>query len=82
MEIKFRSSVQPQRKNKGFKLEFGFSSCDRNRTGMQGRLVHQGFEECWITITAPANHTISLYFNFFRLVDDSDCKDNSLKVSS
>lgn len=58
------------------------SSCDRNRTGVQGRLVHQGFAECWVTITAPANYTISLYFNHFRLVDDSECKENALKVSS
>ena len=81
VEIKFKSTAQNAHKYKGFKLEFGVSSCDKNRTGEQGRLVHQSFTNCWVTITAPQNHTIALYFNFFMIHDNPDCKNSGLQVS-
>ncbi|XP_043479110.1 cubilin-like isoform X2 [Leptopilina heterotoma] len=80
IEVKFKSSVQKLQKHKGFEFEYGTSMCDRNRTGVQGRLVHQGFVECWLTITAPINHTISLYFNNFRLGGYDSCEESSLQI--
>lgn len=81
IEVKFKSSIQNAPKHKGFKFEYGISKCDRNRTGLQGRLVHQGFDECWLTITAPINHTIALYFNSFRLGGYDNCDETALQVS-
>ncbi|XP_076766726.1 cubilin [Xylocopa sonorina] len=65
----------------GFKFEYGVASCDRNYTSEQGRIVHESIEDCWITITVPANSTISLYFNQFGLYDPEDCTKSSLKAS-
>ncbi|XP_033347146.1 cubilin [Bombus vosnesenskii] len=66
--------------HKGFKLEYGKSTCDRNFTAEQGRIVHEGITDCWITITAPKNRTISLYFNQFSLYDPDECTKSSLQV--
>ena len=67
--------------HKGFKLEYSKATCDQNFTAEQGRVVHEGVNDCWITITAPENHTISLYFNQFSLYDSTECTDNSLQAS-
>ena len=66
---------------KGFKLEYNSASCDRNYTAEQGQIVHESIENCWVTITAPKNHTISLYFNRFMLYDPSECTKSSLQAS-
>lgn len=67
--------------HKGFKLEYSKATCDRNFTELQGRIVHEGIDDCWITITAPENHTISLYFNQFMLYDQTDCTKAGLNAS-
>ncbi|XP_012136673.2 cubilin [Megachile rotundata] len=77
LEVKFQIDSTHHR---GFKLEYGSSSCDRNYTAEQGRIIHEGITACWITITAPANHTISLYFNKFRLYDPNECAQSALQV--
>ncbi|XP_054002675.1 cubilin [Hylaeus anthracinus] len=66
--------------HKGFKLDYGSSGCDRNYTAEQGRIIHEIVSECWITITAPVNHTISLYFSKFMLYDPDMCTGSALKV--
>lgn len=66
--------------HKGFKLEYSTANCDRNYTSEQGRIVHRGFTNCWITITAPENHTISLYFNQFNVYDAEHCTRNAVQV--
>ncbi|EFN66210.1 Cubilin [Camponotus floridanus] len=66
--------------HKGFKLEYSTANCDRNYTSEQGRIFHRGFTNCWITITAPQNHTISLYFNQFNIYDTEHCTRNALQI--
>ncbi|XP_050461753.1 cubilin-like [Cataglyphis hispanica] len=66
--------------HKGFKLEYSTANCDRNYTSEQGRIFHRGFTNCWITITAPENHTISLYFNQFSVYDAEHCTRNAVQV--
>lgn len=66
--------------HKGFKLEYSTANCDRNYTSEQGRIIHEGFTSCWIMITAPANHTISLYFNQFSLYDSEPCTHNAMQA--
>ncbi|KAL0113327.1 hypothetical protein PUN28_012468 [Cardiocondyla obscurior] len=66
--------------HRGFKLEYSTANCDRNYTSEQGRIFHNGFTSCWITITVPANYTISLYFNHFSIYDAGECTHNALQV--
>ncbi|XP_071569184.1 cubilin isoform X2 [Temnothorax nylanderi] len=77
VKVTFRSLSNDHR---GFKLEYSTASCDRNYTSEQGRIFHNGFTSCWITITVPANHTISLYFNHFSIYDAEQCTRNALQV--
>ena len=79
VKITFRSMSN---NHKGFKLEYSTANCDRNYTSEQGRILHNGFTSCWITITVPANHTISLYFNHFSIYDPEQCTLNALQVRS
>ncbi|KAK2582770.1 hypothetical protein KPH14_005035 [Odynerus spinipes] len=78
VKIVFKSS----HRGKGFKLEYSDIGCNRNYTSdeTQGRIVHEGFTDCWITITTLPNRTISMYFNNFRLYDREDCTRNALQV--
>ncbi|XP_076628821.1 cubilin [Colletes latitarsis] len=66
--------------HKGFKIEYSSANCNRNYTTPQGRIVQEGGEDCWITVIAPVNYTISLYFNRFTLYDPNMCTQSSLKV--
>ncbi|XP_014475365.1 PREDICTED: cubilin [Dinoponera quadriceps] len=66
--------------HKGFKLEYSTAGCDQNFTSEQGRVVHREFKNCWFTITAPANSTISLYFNQFVIYDTAPCTHYALQV--
>lgn len=77
--IRFKTSSR----GKGFKLEYSLSNCNRNYTAdeTQGRIIHEGFANCWITITTLPNRTISLYFNNFRIYDDHEkCTGSALQV--
>ncbi|KAH0948163.1 hypothetical protein HN011_006977 [Eciton burchellii] len=77
LQVTFKSTSSG---HKGFKLEYSTANCDRNYTSEQGRVSHHGFTSCWISITAPANHTISLYFNQFTIYDAQHCANNALQV--
>ncbi|XP_011637168.1 cubilin-like [Pogonomyrmex barbatus] len=77
VELTFKSTSND---HKGFKLEYSTTNCNRNYTSEQGRIFHNGFTSCWITITAPANHTISLYFNHFSIYDPEHCTRNALQI--
>ncbi|CAD1477835.1 unnamed protein product, partial [Heterotrigona itama] len=78
LDLTFKGSITG---HKGFKLEYSKANCDQNFTAEQGRIVHEGVNDCWITITAPENHTISLYFNQFSLYDPNECTENTLQAS-
>ncbi|XP_046392545.1 cubilin-like [Ischnura elegans] len=61
--------------SRGFELEFQLAGCNRNFTREQGRILNAHSEkqdDCLITIQAQPNHTISLYFNDFRMVSGDD----------
>lgn len=77
IKVTFRSVSND---HKGFKLEYSTPNCDRNYTSEQGLIHHSGFTNCWITITVPANRTISLYFNHFSIYDSEQCTRNALQV--
>jgi len=77
VKVTFRSLSND---HKGFKLEYSTANCDRNYTSEQGRIFHNGFTSCWITITAPENFTISLYFNHFSIYDGEQCTHNAMQV--
>ncbi|XP_017881696.1 cubilin [Ceratina calcarata] len=77
IEVMFKSDIG---RHKGFKLEYGTSTCDRNFTAETGRIIHDSIEDCWITITAPPNHTISLYFNQIIIYDADECTSSALQV--
>ncbi|XP_033326417.2 cubilin [Megalopta genalis] len=66
--------------HRGFKIEFDNAACSQNYTSAQGRLVHEGTTECWNTITAPANHTIALYFNRFIFYNMEGCTKTAVEV--
>lgn len=76
--IRFKTSSR----GKGFKLEYSLPNCNRNYTAdeTQGRIIHQGFVNCWVTITTLPNRTISLYFNNMRLYDQEKCTNKALQV--
>ncbi|CAK9795155.1 Cubn [Anthophora quadrimaculata] len=78
IEIVFNGASSGHR---GFKLEYSNASCNRNYTAEQGRIIHEKIDQCWITITAPVNHTISLYFNQFVLYDPQGCTLSALQAS-
>ncbi|KZC14141.1 Cubilin [Dufourea novaeangliae] len=77
VEVRFQGNTPGHR---GFKLEFVNAVCDRNYTRQQGRIIHEGIKDCWVTITAPVNHTISLYFNRFMLYDPDQCTKSSIQA--
>ncbi|XP_076655704.1 cubilin [Halictus rubicundus] len=66
--------------HKGFKLQFTNATCSRNYTSEQGRIIHEKTNECWTTITAPANHTIALYFNRMIFYDLEDCTKTAIEI--
>ncbi|XP_034938584.1 cubilin [Chelonus insularis] len=80
LEISLKTNMENPHKPRKFKLNIGLATCNRNYTSPQGRIYHQGFTDCWITITVPPGHTISLYFNSMKLFDLTECTSNYLKV--
>ncbi|XP_015512725.2 cubilin [Neodiprion lecontei] len=80
IEIIFESSPNPKESHTGFELEYSESVCNRNFTRPQGRIFHQGSDECFFTITAPVNSTISLYFNSFSLSSSRNCSSQALQI--
>ncbi|XP_015589651.1 cubilin [Cephus cinctus] len=80
VQVTFKSASTQQKPHKGFKLSVGPATCNRNYTQEQGRIYHSSFTDCWFTITAPVNYTISLYFNLFNMYDSIHCNNTGLKV--
>ncbi|CAG2059458.1 unnamed protein product, partial [Timema podura] len=67
---------------RGFKIQYGLQGCNRNYTGVQGRIkLRPDAQDCIVTIQAQPNHTISLYFLEFYLMSDDICSNNFLEVS-
>ncbi|KAK4007522.1 hypothetical protein OUZ56_012679 [Daphnia magna] len=71
----------------GFQLQYSLATCNRSYEGVEGRIVSPrwpGFfrsnDYCQMTIESPANTTISLYFNLFRLMNSLNCSVSSLEV--
>ncbi|PSN58287.1 hypothetical protein C0J52_00161 [Blattella germanica] len=55
--------------------------CNRNYTGIQGRVfINSVSNNCILTIQAPLNRTISLYFSDFYVYSNNQCTDSSLVV--
>nr|CAD7602777.1 unnamed protein product [Timema genevievae] len=66
---------------RGFKIQYGLQGCNRNYTGVQGRIkLRPDAQDCIVTIQAQPNHTISLYFLEFYLMSDDICSNNFLEV--
>ncbi|KAH0568173.1 hypothetical protein KQX54_019308 [Cotesia glomerata] len=80
LEINLKSTTDHPEKRRKFKLDVGLSDCNRNYTSPQGRIIHQGFTDCWINIEVPPGNTISLYFNNLRLFDMSECTRSYLQI--
>ncbi|XP_012276352.1 cubilin [Orussus abietinus] len=79
VDVTFRSTAS-EKMHKGFKLEVSSLSCSRNYTSLQGRIVYNGQQDCWITITVPENYTISLYFTQFNIYDNEQCTHSAFQV--
>ncbi|XP_043273312.1 cubilin-like [Venturia canescens] len=80
LRVTLKSSEAHMPKPRKFKLDVSKTSCNRNYTSPQGRILHEDVHECWTTITALPNHTISLYFNDFSFYDANNCENNWVKV--
>ncbi|XP_069688891.1 cubilin [Periplaneta americana] len=67
--------------SKGFKIRYAFAGCNRNYTGVQGRIwMEEVSADCTLTVQAPTNSTIALYFlSFYRDTSD-ECSSAGLEV--
>ncbi|XP_049840781.1 cubilin-like [Schistocerca gregaria] len=76
VEINFVASSEVDR---GFKLIYSSTGCNRNYSHVQGRIQLDRFTaSCTIVISAPQNSTISLYVSDFYI--GGDCNADSMKV--
>lgn len=82
IHVSLRSTADHLPKPRKFVFDVAPSSCNRNYTSEQGRIIHENVGECWTTITAPTNRTISLYFNHFRFYDHGNCSVNFVQVGN
>ncbi|KAK0081191.1 hypothetical protein PV325_012606, partial [Microctonus aethiopoides] len=80
IEIDLKTTSHNHEKSRKFKFDVALANCNRNYTSPQGRIIHQGFTDCWITINVPAGNTISLYFNGMRLFDINECARSNLQI--
>ncbi|XP_046451773.1 cubilin-like isoform X2 [Daphnia pulex] len=71
----------------GFQLQYSLATCNRSYDGIEGRIVSPRWpglfrsnDYCQMTIESPANTTISLYFNIFRLMNSLNCSVSSLEI--
>ncbi|XP_063226608.1 cubilin [Bacillus rossius redtenbacheri] len=72
---------------KGFKFQYSKAICNRNYTGVQGRIKitehmfgRNTNSECIIIIQAQPNHTISLYFHEFSMFSLHNCTSSYLQI--
>lgn len=80
IEIVLKTNQNNPRKPRKFKFDVSTANCNRNYTHEQGRIIHQGLINCWVTITVPINHTISLYFSTMKIYGRESCTDSYLKI--
>ncbi|KDR15337.1 Cubilin [Zootermopsis nevadensis] len=79
VQLSFQSNSGVE--GKGFKLRYAFQGCNRNYTGVQGRIyMDQVSAECTLMIRAPDNSTIALYFMSFHQQRSEQCLESSLEV--
>ncbi|XP_063985313.1 cubilin homolog [Diachasmimorpha longicaudata] len=80
VEVALESTNENSGKPRKFELDISIAECRTNYTSPQGRIFHQGFENCWTTITVTPGHTISLYFINLRIYGRSGCPRKYLKI--
>uniref|UniRef100_U3KLX7 Cubilin n=1 Tax=Oryctolagus cuniculus TaxID=9986 RepID=U3KLX7_RABIT len=68
-------------------ITYQIAGCNREYTKAFGNLKSPGWPDnydnnadCTVILTAPQNHTISLFFHSFRLEDSSGCRQDFLEV--
>lgn len=81
----FKSEVFNEDTAVGFTYQI--SGCDRQYNKAFGNLKSPGWPDnydnnvdCTVTLTAPQNHTISLFFHSFGIEDSSECRHDFLEV--
>ncbi|XP_044011009.1 cubilin [Aphidius gifuensis] len=80
IEILLKTNNNNSNKPRKFKFDVSIADCNRNYTSENGRIVHQGFINCWITITVPINYTISLYFKSINIYGRDTCENSYIKI--
>ncbi|XP_040824205.1 cubilin [Ochotona curzoniae] len=83
--VNFKSGVFSGNSRVG--ITYQIAGCNREYTKAFGNLRSPGWPEnynndadCTVILTAPQNHTISLFFHSFRIEDSSGCRQDSLEV--
>ncbi|XP_060048215.1 cubilin [Erinaceus europaeus] len=81
----FKSEVLNENYNVGFTYQI--AGCNREYTKAFGNLKSPGWPDnynsdmdCTTLLTAPQNHTISLFFHSFGIEDSSECRHDFLEV--
>ncbi|KAF6371602.1 cubilin [Rhinolophus ferrumequinum] len=81
----FKSEVFNENTAVGFTYQI--AGCDRQYNKAFGNLKSPGWPDnydnnvdCAVTLTAPQNHTISLFFHSFGIEDSSECRHDFLEV--
>ncbi|XP_008147050.2 cubilin [Eptesicus fuscus] len=73
--------------NSRVSFTYQIAGCNRNYKKAFGNLKSPGWPhnydndmDCTVTLTAPQNHTISLFFHSFGIEDSSECRHDFLEV--
>ncbi|XP_015441120.1 cubilin isoform X1 [Pteropus alecto] len=81
----FKSEVFNENSRVGFTYQI--ADCNRAYNKAFGNLKSPGWPDnynnnldCTVTLTAPQNHTISLFFHSFDIEDSSECRHDFLEV--
>ncbi|KAM5338742.1 cubilin [Glossophaga mutica] len=81
----FKFEVFNENSQVGF--TYRIADCNRHYNKAFGHLTSPGWpgnynnnEDCTVTLTAPQNHTISLFFHSFGIEDSSECRRDFLEV--
>ncbi|XP_036131390.1 cubilin [Molossus molossus] len=83
--VMFRFEVSSNNSRVGFTYQI--AGCNRDYNKAFGNLRSPGWPgdyssnvDCTVTLTAPQNHTISLFFHSFGVEDSSECRHDFLEV--
>ncbi|XP_058537778.1 cubilin isoform X1 [Neofelis nebulosa] len=83
--VVFKSEVLDRNSRVGFTYQI--AGCNREYNKAFGNLKSPGWPDnynnnmdCTVTLTAPQNHTISLFFHSFGIEDSSECTHDFLEV--